>query len=86
MVKELEAKLVTVAEAPGYRDADMILDIREETGATRRVRVRIESQDAIRIVEHLRQVHRRAWDRPQGPTDRRPGEIRPGWIDERDAH
>lgn len=86
MAKELSAKLVTITEAFGYRDADLILDVREETGTVRRMRVRIEPGDARRIVEHLRQMHRHAWDQPQGPIDRRPGEIRPAWIDERDAH
>lgn len=79
-VIDLSATLLTTGEAPGYRDAFLLLDVEQVgTGSTRRVRLRIRPEDGEPIVEHLREVHQRAWRRGE-PLDVKPGEKRPNWI------
>ncbi|TCF96458.1 hypothetical protein BZM26_37580 [Paraburkholderia strydomiana] len=49
---------------------------------TIRVHVKIRAEDGERIVSHITNVHRFAWDRSRSrPIDAKPDEQRPKWID-----
>jgi hypothetical protein len=80
------ARLVTYGAAPGYRDATLTFDL-EPVGESQRpavrASIRIRPEDGERIVEHITDVHRCAWDRSSGrcPIDAKPDEKRPRWID-----
>lgn len=79
---DLQATLVTYGCAPGYRDANFVLDLEPLSGQTPAFRadIRIRPQDAGSMVRHLREVHELAWRRGS-PLDAEPGEKRPTWID-----
>jgi hypothetical protein len=80
---DLSAKLVTVGNAPGYRDVTVDLDltpIGETDAPPFRTSIRIKPQDGLMIAEHILDVHRFAWRREQ-PLDAQPGEKKPAWVD-----
>lgn len=70
MAEELDVKHVTLNETLGYRNADPVFNVRDETGAVRRPRVPAGSCQAYTFGHHLRHVRRRAWSHPQGRDDR----------------
>lgn len=78
---DMLAMLVTYGCAPGYRDANLVFDLKllDGVGAQFRADLRIRPQDAESIVRHLRDVHELAW-RQGSPLDAEPGEKRPAWI------
>jgi len=46
-----------------------------------RVEMRLSAHDGDRVGEHLRRIHRDAWEREgRSPLDVQPGEVRPRWI------
>lgn len=86
--EDVSATLVTVGDAPGYRDANLVLDCeaigrdREAVG-TVRLNLRLGHQDAQSILQHLAHVQAFAWrDWPRrAPLDASDGEKRPAWLD-----
>jgi len=79
-----DASLVCTGwEALGYRDTAMIFDLRPAKGEwPLRVEMRLSARDGDRVGEHLRRIHRDAWERAgRSPLDVQPGEVRPSWID-----
>lgn len=81
---ELRGELVTYGNAPGYRDVDLVFDVRPLVGdddKVRRLSVRVRPEDAESIVKELLSVHRHAWLTGHGPLDRRDGETKPTWIE-----
>lgn len=81
-VVDVSAELVTCGNAPGYRDVSLTFDIQRQEGAAakHRMRLRLSSADGATVAQHIRDVHRRAWD-GSDPIDVQPGERRPRWID-----
>lgn len=73
------AKLVTVACAPGYRSVSLLIDITPVRGHTRRFDLNVPKQDAAEIHRHIQETHRLAW-RGGDPIDKEPGEQRPSWL------
>lgn len=80
------ATLVTCGEAPGYRDVSLTVDCevigddRQAVGPVR-LEMNLRPDDAVRVMEHVRQVHAFAWSRPSGPPlDVQPAEKKPTWL------
>ncbi|WP_213768647.1 hypothetical protein [Caballeronia sp. dw_19] len=84
---DFSATLVTFGDAPGYREVRFTFDLEpigEGPRTTIRTCISIRPEDGERIVSHIRDVHRFAWDRSGGrPIDAKPDEQRPSWIDGR---
>lgn len=77
---DLEAKLVTYRNAPGYRDMTFTFDLRRHVSAsTQRVRLQVSAEDCATMVENILDVHRFAWSE-DGPIDKLEAERRPRWI------
>lgn len=80
-VVDVAAELVTCCEAPGYRDVSLTFDIqRGGAAAKHRLCLRLSPKDGATVAQHIREVHRRAWN-GSGPLDVQPGEGRPSWIE-----
>lgn len=77
---DVNAKLVTYGESPGYRSVNLVFDV-EEVGCSETVRLdlNIPTEDAVTIRTHIDRVHRLAWE-GEGPIDRKAGEQRPKWL------
>jgi hypothetical protein len=85
-IVDLSAALVTVGDAPGYRDVHLTVDLVPIGGGpkkTMRASIGISPADGERIARHIHDVHVCAWDRSSDrrPLDARPEETRPGWLD-----
>lgn len=81
---ELQGELVTYGNSPGYRNVDLVFDVRPldgEDDKRRRLSVRVRPEDAESIVKELLYVHRHAWITGHGPLDRVEGETKPAWIE-----
>jgi len=83
---DFSATLVTHGDAPGYRDVRLVFDLEpigEEPRPVIRAAIRVRPEDAGRIVDSIKDVHRFAWDQSNGgrPIDATPDEERPGWVD-----
>lgn len=83
---DFTAELVTYGNAPGYRDATLVFNLRpigREQKPSFRADIRIRPEDGEAIVSHILDVHRLAWGRSsaQQPIDVKAGETRPRWID-----
>jgi hypothetical protein len=77
---DVNAKLITYGNAPGYRDVTLIFDLqRFESTKTHRVRMHVNTEDGLTILRHIIDVNRVAWD-GQNPIDGK-GEVRPRWLD-----
>jgi hypothetical protein len=74
---ELEAKFVTHASAPGYRDLALTLDV-SQVGSkqSHRFALRLSAEDSAQIATVICDVHDFAWRR-ELPLDATPGEKRP---------
>lgn len=80
-VVDVNAKLVTCGNAPGYRDASFTFDLqRPGSPTTHRVCIQVGSEDGESVMRHILSIHRFAW-RNDTPIDIRNGEQRPRWID-----
>lgn len=83
---DYQATLVTYGQAPGYRDVDITLDLREIDGTLDghqlRACIRLSADDGVAIARHIRDVHASAWSSARGPIDRKDGEEHPGWLRE----
>lgn len=83
---EVGARLVRVGEAPGYRDVSLelaceLLGPQAPAVGETRITVRLGVDDAREVMEQVRDIHRRAWQRASGaPIDGRPGEVAPSWV------
>lgn len=77
---DVNAKLVTCGEAPGYRDVSLVFDV-EQTGGGGKLRLdmNVSAEDSVKIRAHIDGVHRFAWE-GKGPIDRKEGEARPKWL------
>ncbi len=82
---DMLATLVTYGSAPGYRDANLVFDLKPLDGVQFRADLQIRPQDAESIIRHLHDVHELAW-RQGAPLDAEPGEKRPAWIDRVGGH
>ena len=73
---DVNAKLVTYGNAPGYRDVSLIFDMqRFESPKVHRVRLHVNTEDSLSILRHIVDVNRVAWDggKPiDGKTEERP--------------
>ncbi|KAF1702850.1 hypothetical protein [Pseudoxanthomonas kaohsiungensis] len=83
---ELAGELVTYGHAPGYRDVDLVFNVRRLTSGGRqrptRLMLRLRPADGEPVARHVRDVHRSAWGRPgELPLDASADEGRPLWID-----
>ena len=77
---DLNAKLVTYGNAPGYRSVNLVFDVEEiGGGAKARLDLNVSADDSVRIRAHVDDVHRLAWN-GKGPIDRKDGEQRPKWV------
>lgn len=83
---DVSAALVTYGDAPGYRDASMLLeceaygDDREVVGKVQ-LTVHLRNPDTADLLHHLQRVHARAWRPGVRPLDAKPDEQRPAWLD-----
>jgi len=77
-------QLVTTGDAPGYRDASLVVKLTPMgSKAEFFAELRLRPEDGESIVRHVLEVHRLAWRSERGPLDKRDGEQRPRWIDQR---
>ena len=77
---DVNAKLVTYGESPGYRSLTLVFDLEEFGGGeTLRVDLNVSADDAVTIHHHIERVHRLAWG-GKGPIDLKEGEQRPKWV------
>ncbi|MFN4266371.1 MAG: hypothetical protein ACK4F8_11575 [Aquabacterium sp.] len=82
--EDLSAKLVTIGNAPGYRDVRLTFDC-EVIGSDRRdvgqVRVcmSVNAEDGVTVMNHIKETHQSAWSRGR-PIDARPDESAPCWA------
>jgi len=83
---EVGARVVRVGGAPGYRDVSLelaceLLGPQARAVGETRVTVNLGVDDAIKVMEQVRDIHRRAWQGASGaPIDGRSGEVAPAWI------
>lgn len=73
------AKLITISNAPGYRDA-MLYDVAERSPPTE---LGPSAKDTERILSEFLNFHRLAWSKRYGrarPIDVSADEQRPGWL------
>lgn len=76
-------KLVTTGNAPGYRDASLVVEMTPLGSKTNFfAELRLRPEDGESVVRHILEVHRLAWRSEGGPLDKRAGEQRPRWIDQ----
>jgi hypothetical protein len=71
-----EDSLITVSNAPGYRDVGIELQLMNDQGTYQKIEVRLDAADSQALLAELLSVHRLAW-RGGKPIDVRPGEVRP---------
>lgn len=77
---DLNAKLVTYGNAPGYRSVNLVFDVEElGGGAKARLDFNVSAEDSAKIRVHIDDVHRFAWE-GRGPIDRKDGELPPRWL------
>lgn len=80
---DLQGRFVTHSEAPGYRDATLMLDVRPATenapDIETRLNIRLGVEDTERILHALMNIHRFAWGRTK-PLDAKSDESRPAWL------
>lgn len=78
---DVNAKLVTYGDAPGYRDANFVLDVTPlQSSNTVRLNILLKAADTETMCRHLLEVHRFAW-RNEKPIDIEPNERKPAWIE-----
>jgi hypothetical protein len=77
-----QARYVTTAHAPGYRDATLIVSL-GEADRERPIELHFSAEDSESIARELLDIHRAAWT-PRAhrakPIDVRDGEHRPRWL------
>lgn len=77
----MQAKVVTIANAPGYRDMDITVEV-IENGKPHRIRVSFSAEDSTYLASELLRVQALAWNN-HVPLDAQPHEkTRPRWIPE----
>lgn len=79
---DLNAKLTTYGNAPGYRSVSLTFDV-ERVGSSNKsycINLNLNAEDSISILKHVLDVNRFAWS-SDGPIDKKEGEKRPLWID-----
>ncbi|OUM00112.1 DUF7673 family protein [Variovorax sp. JS1663] len=75
-----DATLLTYGEAFGYRDVSVVARLGE--GGNTEVRLRLTPSDSEALMQHITRVHAFAWrNAERGPLDKKPGEMRPAWLD-----
>lgn len=75
------ARYRTYAEAPGYRDVTLFLEVDDGVPRSAPVELQLSAADSAALAQTLVELHRRAWRDPQrGPLDRQLGETRPHWL------
>jgi len=82
---DLSARLVSYADAPGYRDVSLRFECEEvppkEGGPKINLQLHVDARSAADIADHVMRVHRFAWSRSGGrPLDARDGEVPPRWA------
>lgn len=81
---DVSAKLVTVGNAPGYRDVRLTFDCevigsdRQDVGQVR-LCMSINVEDGVTMMNHIRDVHQSAWSRGR-PIDAKVDEHAPRWA------
>lgn len=73
------ARVLTLGEAPGYRDISLVLAIGSD-GNTQ-VDVHLDASSSVDVMLHIAGVHAFCWRSERGPLDARKGETRPQWLD-----
>jgi hypothetical protein len=81
---DLVTKLVTIGNAPGYRDVrltfdcEVIGDDRKDVGQVR-VCMSLNIEDGVTVMNHIKEVHQSAWARGR-PIDAKADEQAPRWA------
>ncbi|AZU59778.1 hypothetical protein CFM90_26520 (plasmid) [Ralstonia solanacearum] len=76
-----EARYMTVSNAPGYRRVTLFLELADGSARGAPVELGLSVADSDDLARDLLDIHRFAWrDAGRGPLDRRPGELRPDWL------
>ena len=76
-----EAKYVTTANAPGYRDATLVVSLDDDR--KRPIDLHFSAEDTENIARELLGIHRRVWEPRENrsaPIDVHDGECQPRWI------
>lgn len=77
------AKLVTIGNAPGYRDATVCVKFDEHPADAPPIELYLSADDSERLARDLLEIHQFAWSPRNGraePIDKEPGERRPHWL------
>jgi hypothetical protein len=75
-----QAMLHTCGDAPGYRDVTLVVRLGEQHNT--KVDLRLSPEDSAMVQHHIAHVHALAWrNGERGPLDKKPGELRPRWLD-----
>jgi hypothetical protein len=72
-------RVVTCSNAPGYRDINIQLAITDPERKVHHIEIHLQADDAIDLMEHVREVNRTAWSRGS-PIDVKQDEQRPHWL------
>lgn len=78
----VEMKVVSMGDAPGYRDIPMTLAI-GSSGI--KVDTNLSKNEAIRLMQHIQDVNALAWRGGKKPIDAEEGETRPLWVKEQSS-
>jgi hypothetical protein len=82
--EHVSAAVVTVANAPGYRDVRLTLDCLRVDGDEPdavRLDVSLSTDDALSVAQQVYAAHARTWASGRAPIDVKPDETRPYWLD-----
>lgn len=82
--EHVSAAVVTVANAPGYRDVRLTLDCLRVDGDEPdpvRLEVSLSADDALSVAQDVYAAHARTWASGRAPIDVKPDETRPYWLD-----
>ena len=71
-------RLVSYANAPGYRDISVRVEF-NEGGKKTEVEMYLTPEDSIMIMQHVQDVNRVAWKGGK-PLDAEDGEQKPRWL------
>ena len=75
----MQAKVMTIGNAPGYRDMELTVEI-VENGKPRRIKLCFNAEDSTYIVRELLRAQALAWH-SHIPLDAEPHEkTRPRWV------
>jgi hypothetical protein len=82
---DLNARLITYGDAPGYRGVTLRFECEElpsrEDGKSFKIELHLDASSAAAVAGHIIRVNRFAWSRAgQRPLDAQEGEVPPSWA------